>query len=79
MARYHINLFNDVDIMDEEGQEFVDLAAAHSEAMRSAREVIADHVMNGKPVDLRHRMEITDHAGKLLETIRFAQAISIVS
>ncbi|MFD1107349.1 DUF6894 family protein [Sphingobium olei] len=79
MERYHINLFNDADILDEEGQEFVDLAAAHAEAMRSAREVIADHVMNGRPIDLRHRMEITDNAGKLLDMIRFGDAISIVS
>jgi hypothetical protein len=78
MARYHINLFNDADIMDEEGQEFVDLPAAHTEAMRSAREVIADHVMSGRPVDLRHRVEITDDKGALLEIIRFDEAISIV-
>lgn len=75
MARYHLHLFNDTDIIDEEGRDFPDLSAAEAEAVRSARDVIADHILGGRPICLRHRMEITDAAGTLLKVIAFQDVV----
>lgn len=78
MARYHIHLFNDDDIWDEEGQLFPNLAAAEKEAVRSARDVIAEHIRSGRTIHLDHRMEITDADGVMLKTIAFEQVVRFV-
>ncbi len=75
MARFHIHLFNDADIWDEEGQLFPDLDAAEREAVRSARDVIAEHVRSGRIIRLDHRVEITDEGGVRLKTITFGQVV----
>jgi hypothetical protein len=75
MTRYHLNLYNDTDIPDEEGQDFPDLAAAEAEAVRGARDIVAEHVLSGRTIHLRHRMEIVDAAGVLRSTIRFGDVV----
>lgn len=75
MARYHLHLFNDIDIIDEEGRDFPDLSAAAAEAVRSARDVIADHIMSGRPICLRHRMEIADADGITVKVIAFQDVV----
>ncbi len=75
MARYHLHLFNDIDIIDEEGRDFPDLPAAEVEAVRSARDVIADHILSGRPVCLHHRMEIADAGGTVLKVIAFQDVV----
>ncbi len=78
MAKFHIHLFNDADIWDEEGQLFPDLAAAEKEAIRSARDVIAEHIRSGRTIHLNHRVEITDAQGVTLRTIAFEQVVQFV-
>ncbi|EQB12718.1 DUF6894 family protein [Sphingobium lactosutens] len=75
MPVYHLHLFNDNDVLDEEGQEFVDLAMAEREAVRNARDVIAEHVRHGHPINLTHRVEITDANGTLLKVVHFGDCI----
>ena len=75
MVRFHIHLFNDADIWDEEGQLFPDLAAAETEAIRSARDVIAEHIRSGRIIHLDHRVEITDAEGVTLKIIAFDQVV----
>ncbi|EQB30081.1 DUF6894 family protein [Sphingobium ummariense] len=75
MTRYHLNLFNDTDILDEEGQDFPNIAAAVAEAVRSARDIIAEHVLTGRTIHLQHRMEVTDPEGRLLSTVRFGDVV----
>jgi len=77
MPRYYFNLFNDSDAMDEEGSEHADLAAATAAAMKSVRELIAAHVVGGRPIDLHHRIEVTESDGKVAATVRFGDAITI--
>ncbi len=77
MPRFHINLFNDTDIIDEDGQDYTDLDAAEAETVRAARDIIAEHVRSGQSVDLNHRMEITDADHELLRVVRFADVVSI--
>jgi hypothetical protein len=76
MARFHFHLFNDDDVWDEEGQELPDLAAAEAEAVRAARDVIAHHVLSGRPICLDHRMEIMDDRGTVLRIVYFSQAVT---
>ncbi|MCE7798119.1 hypothetical protein LWE61_16370 [Sphingobium sufflavum] len=72
-----MNLFNDADLMDEQGRDFRDLPAAKDEAIRSARELMAEHLMQGRPIDLDDRIEIADCDGKTLATIAFRELITI--
>lgn len=78
MARFHINIFNDIDVMDEEGSDHANLPAAKLLAIAGVREMIADHVIHGRPINLRHRVEITDADGTVLAVIPFGELVTIV-
>ncbi|ETI63209.1 hypothetical protein C100_13935 [Sphingobium sp. C100] len=75
MTLYHLNLFNDADVWDEEGRDFVNLAAAEKEAVRNARDIIAEHIRHGLPVDLNDRLEIADRDGTVLKVVRFGECV----
>lgn len=77
MPRFHLNLYNDTVLIDEEGSEFPDIAAAEVAAARSARDLIAEHVTMGLPIDLGHRMEVVDDAGRVLSVLRFGDLLTI--
>ena len=77
MPRYHLNLINVIDVMDEDGAEYADLAAAKAAAIGSAREMMAAHVRNGRPIDLAHRIEVASSDGMVLATIKFRELITI--
>jgi hypothetical protein len=77
MPHYHLNLFNSADTNDEEGRDFKDLAAAKEEAIRSSRDLMAEHVKAGEPIDLGHYIEVADDEGKVLVTIDFRELITI--
>ena len=78
MERYHLNLFNDVDTMDEEGESFVDLAQAKENAIASARALMAEHLLAGKLIRLWHRIGITDDAGNVVSTLPFRELVTIL-
>lgn len=78
MPHYHLNLFNSADTMDPEGRDFHDLPAAKEEAIRSARELMAEHLIAGSPIDLNHRIEVADADGKVLAIIDFRELVTIM-
>lgn len=78
MPHYHLNLYNDIDAMDEDGADFPDLTFAKAMAIRSARDLMAEHVRIGRPIDLSHRIEITDDDGRVLAILPFREMITIV-
>lgn len=78
MPRFYLNLFNDQDLRDEEGAEMPDLGAAKVKAIASVRALMAEHVTLGRPIYLSHRIEITDEYDKVLATIPFGEAVTIV-
>ena len=78
MPRYHLNLFNDIDVFDEEGFELPDLAAAKDKAIGGARSLMAEHIRLGRPVHLNHRIEIADDHGKTLAVIPFREMITVL-
>jgi hypothetical protein len=79
MPQFHLNVFNDIDAVDEEGIDRTNLQAAKSEAIVGAREMIASLIRYGKPVHRIHRIEITDQSGNLLHPVRFGDVIDLRS
>ena len=76
MPRFFFNLYDDLDVLDEEGLELPDLEAAKAVGVQNARSIAAEQVLGGKLV-LSSRIEITDERGKVVKKIRFADAIEI--
>lgn len=76
MPRYFFNLYNDVTALDEEGVELPGLASAQEHGMSEARVMAAESVSMGH-INLDHRIEIADESGKVVRTIRFADAVTI--
>lgn len=76
MPIFHIHLFNDDNVIDEAGQQFADVAEARAEAVRSGREIIAEHVIHGRPIHLDHHLVLQDDQGRRLETIYFRDVVT---
>ena len=75
MQHYHLNLYNDVVVPDEEGIELPDLPAAKARAIEAVRALIADSVIEGRLIKLHHRVEIADDGGKVLAVIPFSEVV----
>jgi hypothetical protein len=72
MGRYYFHLKDgDEMIPDEDGTELQDVAAATREALRSARELLADAIKAGKP-KIYDAFVIADEAGRTVEVLPFA-------
>lgn len=78
MTRFHLNLFNDQDVIDEEGFEMPDLPAVKERAIASIRALMAEHLTLRRPIVLSHRIEITNELGKILATIPFRETVTIL-
>jgi hypothetical protein len=63
-------------IADVEGQEFPDVTAAHAEAVRSAREMLAEKVRLGEIVD-GQKIEIADEAGDVVDVVPFKETLRV--
>ena len=73
MPRYFTHFYNSEVLCDERGQDFASLDDARAGARRSASELIAEHILEGIPIDLSDRLEIMDEAGNLMVVVRFSQ------
>jgi len=75
MPHFYLNIrkLNEL-VEDLEGQDFVDLAAAHNEAIVAAREIMSDGVRKGNRPEDRSRFEIMDADGCIALVIPFAEA-----
>jgi hypothetical protein len=72
--RYFIHIVSDTErIEDPEGAEFVDVEAATSEAVQSARDLMARELMEGRPVPLGWRVEVAAGDGTVVLAVPFAQ------
>lgn len=77
MPRFHLHIVNgDGYTPDEEGQELPSLAVARHEAIKGARSLMSAEVLEGA-LDLRSRIEISEAGGRILEVVRFSDAIVI--
>lgn len=76
MPNFRFHVINDIDAPDEEGQELPNLAIAHLKAIDSARDLASAAVRQGR-LDLKHRVDIEDEAGKVLLSVTFGDAIEL--
>jgi hypothetical protein len=76
VARYFFHLYNDADVMDDEGVDLPDLDAARANAVKEAREIMAETVAEGR-INFSHRIDIADESGAVLAAVTFAEAVRI--
>ena len=76
MPRFHLNLYNDVVSVDEEGVDLPDLEAARDAAILNIRDVMKDELVKGH-ITLGHRVEIADERGTILATVFFRDAVTV--
>jgi hypothetical protein len=75
MPRFYFHIIDGQKrIEDPDGSELADLETARSEALKSARDLLADKVRYGHIVD-GQQFEIRDANGTVLATIPFRDAI----
>jgi len=60
---------------DEEGLDFPDLAAAKTEALESARELVIERIRTNQHIDFQ--FEIADSRGELVCVVPFREAIGL--
>jgi hypothetical protein len=74
MPRYYLNqIYKGQRIVDQEGAEFIDLAAVRHELTLAARQIMADRLMKGEEPD-HSRFEVFDENGQLVLTLAFSDA-----
>jgi hypothetical protein len=76
MPRYFFNVYDDIIAQDEEGAELPNHAAARLNALRGARDLIAEQVRRGYLV-LSHWIDVVDEQGEKVLTLTFRDAVDI--
>jgi hypothetical protein len=76
MPRFHMNIRKGDEFLEDwEGEEFPSLSEARTEAVRSARELMAARMAAGKMPDGHARFEIADDSGKTVLVMPFEEAV----
>ena len=76
MPRFFFNVYDDRIAIDDEGLELPNLAAARLQAIRGARDIIAEQVRHGYFI-LSHWIDVIDADGEKVLTLTFRDAIDI--
>ncbi|CCM75127.1 DUF6894 family protein [Rhizobium mesoamericanum] len=77
MTRYFFHVRDGDDLVeDTEGVELWDSTSAREEAIRAAREMLAEKLLSGERVD-GELFEVTDESGRVVETIPFKSVMKI--
>jgi hypothetical protein len=75
MPRYFFNVRDGEQVNEDvEGIELDGIPAVENEAMTSAKEIIAEALLSGRPAPLTHSFEVLDEGGKLIFEFLFARA-----
>lgn len=75
VPRYYFHVFNAVEVSDDEGQPFADLAAAKVQARETAAELICEELKAGRRIHPDHRIEVVDEKGQVVHVLRFGDLI----
>ena len=78
MPRYFFDLYNDVSVIDDEGQEFADLQTAKEEAAKQVRKLIGGLVAENGKIDLLHYLQLRDENGNVVHRIEFDEAVTFL-
>lgn len=76
MSCYFFHIFDDLITTDDEGIELPNLDAARAGAVRAARALMCETLMNGR-LALGHRIDIADANGTVLDTVHFRDLVQI--
>ncbi|MDQ0558665.1 hypothetical protein QO004_000440 [Rhizobium mesoamericanum] len=77
MTRYFFHIRDGDDLVeDTDGVELPDHASAREEAVRAAREMLAEKLLLGERID-GELFEVTDESGRVVETIPFKSVMKI--
>jgi hypothetical protein len=76
VPRFFFHVFDDAEMLDDEGLELADAEAARGAALAGARSMICDQIKNGRLI-LHHRVEVEDAAGAPVLRLAFGDAIQI--
>jgi hypothetical protein len=76
MPWFYFNLFDDIASIDEEGRDLSSADEAHSEAVKSAREMACAEVDKGH-LHLHHRIDVVDSTGELIERVWFRDVVRV--
>ena len=77
VPRFYFHLYDNLDVLDDEGIELPDLEAARAHAVRCARVTFAETAKDEGRVVLHHRIDIADEERAVLETVRFGDAVRV--
>ena len=76
MPRYFFHIHNHIETHDDVGLELPDLQAARAMALRAARAMMAENLIDGQ-LWLDHWIEVEDEAHQQVLAIRFREAVEI--
>ena len=77
MPLYFLHVRDGADLLlDPDGSNLPNLAAARTEAIESARELISAAVLTGSPLGLQRSFQIDDADGVTLLNVPFSEAIN---
>jgi hypothetical protein len=78
MPRYFLHVKTGPDLLrDPDGQEFDDLTAARQEAIEAARDLMAECLRSGRPLNLGREMVLADENGDVVATVTFRAALPV--
>lgn len=78
MPHLRLNVYNSLGaVLDPEGANFVDLAAAHRAGLEGIRSFLSAEVLEGE-LNLHGHLEIVDDSGAIIASIPFSDAVRIV-
>jgi hypothetical protein len=76
MARIFLHIDEDGEILrDPDGSEVPDVEVARAEAIESARFIMSQAVLSGKPLGWNKAFKLTDDRGIVLLAVPFADAL----
>ena len=76
VPRFFFHLYDDVVSIDEEGSELPDMAAVRQKAIKNARSIACQEVLEGH-LNMDHRIEVLDESDELVLTLPFREVIKL--
>jgi len=76
MPKFYFHLYDDIATTDYEGRYFPDLEAARANALREARHLIGQAILQGRII-LHHRIDVADEQGAVVLQMPFSEAVEI--
>jgi hypothetical protein len=76
MPRFYFHLHNSIESVDEEGAVLPDMQAARQEAIRNARDIIANEIRYSGQIHLSHWLEIEGECGRKTP-VRFGDCVGV--